>query len=168
MDAIIRAAIHSDLDAVLAIERASPTAAHWPRAQYEAAISNSEKFFLVAEQEHSVLGFLLASSSIQEWELENIAVPPSARRRGIGKALLQALISAAHKAGATEIRQEMRASNLAAQKLGQRVGFTQDGHRPRYYRDPEEDALLFKYLVQTKHQVAENLPSSSEKCGKNR
>ena len=168
MDALIRAAIQSDLDAVLAIERASPTAAHWARAQYEAAISNNEKLFMVAEKEHSVLGFLLASGAIQEWELENIAVLPSARRRGIGKALMQKLQSVAGEAGATEIRQEMRASNLAAQKLGQRVGFTQDGHRPGYYRDPEEDALLFKYLVQTKHQVAENLPSSSEKCGKNR
>ena len=168
MDLLIRAAIQSDLDSVLAIEQASPTAAHWSRGQYEAAISNNEKFFLVAELEGLIIGFLLASAAVQEWELENIAVLPSARGRGIGKGLMQKLQSLAGEAGATEIRQEIRASNLAAQRLGQQVGFIQDGHRPGYYRHPQEDALLFKYLVRSKPELTENPPSNSEKSGKNR
>lgn len=168
MDLVIRAAIQSDLDAVLAIEQASPKAAHWQRAQYESTIGNDESLFLVAEREHSVVGFLMASTAVQEWELENIAVLPSARRQGIGMGLMHALISAGEKAGVTEIRQEIRASNLAAQRLGQHVGFVQDGRRPGYYRDPQEDALLFKYLVRSKPEAAEDPTSSSEKSGKNR
>jgi ribosomal-protein-alanine N-acetyltransferase len=147
MDLVIRAAIHSDLDAVLAIEQASRTAAHWPRAQYETAMGNNQTLFLIAERGDEVVGFILASTAIQEWELENVAVLPSVRRQRIGLALINALISAAEQAVATEIRQEIRASNLAAQRLGQRAGFIQDGRRPGYYRDPQEDALLFKYLV---------------------
>jgi ribosomal-protein-alanine N-acetyltransferase len=147
MDLVIRAAIHSDLDAVLAIEQASRTAAHWPRAQYETAMGNNQTLFLIAERGDEVVGFILASTAIQEWELENVAVLPSVRRQRIGLALINALISAAEEAVATEIRQEIRASNLAAQRLGQRAGFIQDGRRPGYYRDPQEDALLFKYLV---------------------
>ena len=147
MDLVIRAAIHSDLDAVLAIEQASQTAAHWPRAKYETAIGHNQTLFLIAERGGEVVGFILASTAIQEWELENVAVLPSVRRQRIGLALLNAIISAAERAVATEIRQEIRASNLAAQRLGQHAGFIQEGRRPGYYRDPQEDALLFKYLV---------------------
>jgi ribosomal protein S18 acetylase RimI-like enzyme len=57
------------------------------------------------------------------------------------------LIDRAREAGATEIRQEIRVSNTAAQKLGLSVGFIQQGRRPDYYRDPVEDALLFKHLL---------------------
>jgi ribosomal-protein-alanine N-acetyltransferase len=167
MDLVIRAAIQSDLDAVLAIEQASPTAAHWRRAQYESAITNDETLFLVAERKHSLVGFLTALTAVQEWELENIVVLPSARRQGIGVGLMHALISAGEKAGATEIRQEIRASNLAAQRLGQHLGFFQDGRRPSYYRDPQEDALLFKYLVQSDPRAAKSRTGGSEKSAKN-
>ena len=167
MDLVIRAAIQSDLDAVLAIEQASPTAAHWQRAHYESTIGNDESVFLVAEREHSVVGFLMASTTVQEWELENIAVLPSACRQGIGMGLMHALISAGEKAGATEIRQEIRASNLAAQRLGQHVGFVHDGRRPDYYRDPQEDALLFKYLVRSKPAATDIRVNNPEKSGKN-
>ena len=126
------------------------------------------KLFLVAEREHSVLGFVIVSTLIQEWELENIAVLPAARRQRIGSALMRAIISAGQRAGATEIRQEIRASNLAAQGMGQQVGFIQDGCRPGYYRDPPEDALLFKYLVRTTLRPAESPVGGSEKPGKNR
>jgi ribosomal-protein-alanine acetyltransferase len=167
MELVIRAAIQSDLDAVLAIEQASPTAAHWPRSRYETAISNNQDFFRLAVRRGLILGFLVASTAVQEWELENIAVLPSARRQGIGVGLMHALISAWEQAGAAEIRQEIRRSNLAAQRLGQHVGFVQDGCRPGYYRDPHEDALLFKYLVRSKREAAESPTGSSEKSGKN-
>ena len=168
MDLVIRAAIHSDLDAVLAIERASRTAAHWPRALYETAIGNNQRLFLIAERGDELVGFILASTAIQEWELENIAVLPSVRRQRIGLALINALISAAESAGATEIRQEIRASNLAAQRLGQLAGFIQNGRRPGYYRDPQEDALLFKYLVPTAPEPQKEGSGSSGKAAKNR
>ena len=102
----------------------------------------------MAEQGQSeILGFLVASVAIKEWELENIAVTPQAQRGGIGRALMMALIDRARQANATEIRQEIRASNTAAQKLGLSVGFIQEGRRRNYYRDPVEDALLFKHLL---------------------
>ncbi len=144
---MIRQAVERDLDAVLGIEQSSPTAAHWTEAQYTAAIRGPERLFLVTEQNGLVVALLVAFTGAPEWELENIAVLPSARRHGVGQALMQVLIAAAEQAGATEIRQEIRASNMPAQRLGQKLGFVQEGRRPGYYRHPNEDALLFKYLV---------------------
>lgn len=145
---VVRDARKTDISAIMGIENASPTAAHWSNSHYGEALSEPERLILVAEQDQSdVVGFLVASTAIWEWELENIAVSPIARRRGIGRTLMTALIDRARQTGATEIRQEIRASNTAAQKLGLSVGFIQQGRRSNYYRDPVEDALLFKHLL---------------------
>ena len=145
---VIRSAKDTDIPTIVSIEAASPGAAHWPKSHYGRALTDAGRLVLVAEQaECEVLGFLVAYISIPEWELENIAVSPEARRRGVGRALMTALVHRALQAGATEIRQEVRASNTAAQKLGLCVGFIPEGRRPDYYRDPTEDALLFKHLL---------------------
>ena len=143
----IRAAIPADLDAIIKIDRESPPAAHWPEVKYLEAIDQPERLVLVGEESGQVSGFLVALIVTAEWELENIAVAQSSRRRGMGRALMQALIGRAMESFASEIRQEIRASNLPAQLLGQSVGFVQQGRRPGYYRKPDEDALLFNYLV---------------------
>ena len=146
---MIRPAIERDLDMVLAIEQSAGTAAHWTEPQYKIAIVQPERLFFVAEEGGSILGFLIAFTGTPEWELENLAVLASARKRGIGRTLMEALIRAAQQANASEIRQEIRASNHPAQALGQKMRFVQQGRRRGYYREPDEDALLFKYLVQS-------------------
>jgi ribosomal-protein-alanine N-acetyltransferase len=147
---LIREASLEDLLRILEVERACTTAGHWAESDYQAAIQQPNRLTLVAEQAGKVLGFLVASIATEEWELENIAVDPAAQRSGIGRALLAALINHARQRNASEIRQEIRQSNFAAQRLGQSVGFVQQGRRKNYYHDPPEDALLFKYLVPCK------------------
>ena len=143
----IRAAVPTDVARILQIERDSPAAAHWPESKYFDAIEQTERMVLVVEESGRLLGFLVASTATLEWELENIAVSRPSQRQGIGRALLTALIDRAREAGASEIRQDIRVSNRAAQRLGQSVGFVQQGCRKGYYRSPEEDALLFNYLL---------------------
>ena len=143
----VRRARTDDLPSIFEIELASLTAAHWTKSQYEQILTGEERLFLVAEESSRILGYLVVSTQTSEWELENIAVAPDARRRGVGRALMNALLQHAQKAGATEIRQEIRRSNLAAQQLGRSVGFRQQGLRRDYYRVPQEDALLFNYLL---------------------
>ncbi|HEX4662786.1 MAG TPA: ribosomal protein S18-alanine N-acetyltransferase [Terriglobales bacterium] len=142
-----------DLTSVFGIEHASSSAAHWGHLEYQQALRSRERVFLVAEMapeeaaKHEIVGFLVASTATQEWELENIAVAPASRRRGIGRALMNALIQHARLSGSVEIRQEIRASNTTAQYLARSVGFLEEGRRKGYYRDPREDARLFRYLV---------------------
>ena len=145
---VIRNALPTDLAAIVAIAGASPSASHWPESHYENALFKPGHLILVAEvQPAEVVGFLLASTAIEEWELENIAVSAGWRRRGIGRALMTALMDRAQRGKATEIRQEIRESNAAAQRLGLSLGFAQQGRRSDYYRNPVEDALLFKHLL---------------------
>ena len=149
----IRLARGEDFSPLLDLERASPEAAHWRERDYRNALSQPERLVLVAEADEKLLGFLVVSTGTQEWELENIAVALTARRRGIGRALMRELIARAGQGAATEIRQEIRASNTIAQQLGQSVGFVEEGRRRNYYRNPAEDALLFRYLVRSAKKV---------------
>lgn len=143
----ISSANASAIPFILSIQQASPYASQWSDEDYAASISQADRLVLIAAQDSKVVGFLVASTAISEWELENIAVAPESRKQGIGRALLSSLIVRARESGAKEIRQEIRASNSAAQRLGLSVGFIQEGRRPNYYRDPFEDALLFKHLL---------------------
>jgi ribosomal-protein-alanine N-acetyltransferase len=142
----IRIANPSDLDSIIAIESAADTAAHWNESEYASAWE-SKRLILVAELASNVVGFLVASTAVREWELENIAVDPTQRNRGVGQELMTALIQHAQRANALEIRQEIRRSNTGAQRLAIACGFRPEGKRPGYYREPPEDALLFKYIV---------------------
>lgn len=139
----IRPARPEDMGALMELERESPTAAHWSRAQYE-AISQPEappRLCLVAES-GPVLAFLVAQTAGAEWELENIVVAPAACRQGLGRELLRELLQQARQQHALAVVLEVRASNAAARALYQACGFVEAGTRPRYYQNPQEDAII--------------------------
>jgi ribosomal-protein-alanine N-acetyltransferase len=58
--------------------------------------------------------------------------------------LIDNVLREARKNGALAILLEVRESNAAARALYAKVGFREEGRRPRYYRDPDEDAVLMR------------------------
>ncbi len=149
----IRRAIAADITAMLEIERACPTAAHWTERQYEQALQSdsAERLCLVAEGEsgtavHAVpgiAGFLVARDVDQEWELENIVVAPASRRTGLGAWLLESLLAEVRATNGDSVFLEVRESNTAARALYEKMGFIQTGWRKAYYANPQEDAVLY-------------------------
>jgi ribosomal-protein-alanine acetyltransferase len=125
-----------DAQAVERITHLSPEAAEWPMESYLGLPA------WVAESEGRVVGFLAARIAADEIEILNLAVDPASRRRGAGTALLDAALEHGRRAGAARVFLEVRESNLAARRFYDRHGFTVAGRRLRYYRQPEEDALL--------------------------
>lgn len=87
---------------------------------------------IAAIGEHDV-GFALARSTGDEAELLLLATRPNARGRGIGGALLRAVIDEARGRGVATIHLEVRAGNDAVQ-LYVREGFAKVGERKAYYR----------------------------------
>jgi ribosomal-protein-alanine N-acetyltransferase len=137
----------ADLDAVLAIAAALPSAPHWPRDTYAAALESEtwpQRVSLVAESAGSVAGFAVAVLVAGEGEIESIAVAPGWQRRGIGMALLRELQRALAAEGVLAIVLEVRESNRAAASLYAQAGFREVGRRNGYYRDPVEDAVLMQ------------------------
>ncbi len=141
----IRLAAPDDIDAVLELERGAATAAHWSRAQYEAIFqaSGPSRLCLVVTR-GPVQAFLVAQTAGREWELENLVVAASTRRQGLGTGLIAELLQQARQRGAQAVVLEVRASNAAARSLYQSCGFVEAGLRPRYYQNPQEDAIVYR------------------------
>jgi ribosomal-protein-alanine N-acetyltransferase len=79
---------------------------------------------------------------LDEAHLADIAVRTAYRRMGLGELLVISIIELAMKLNANVVTLEVRASNLAAQSLYQKYGFTETGMRRGYYIEDGEDALI--------------------------
>ncbi|MBK9169896.1 MAG: GNAT family N-acetyltransferase [Bryobacterales bacterium] len=125
----------SDLPAVARIQSASPEAAAWEPASY------LNYFFWVAIHLDEVAGFLAARVVTSgESELLNLAVEPTARRRGAASALLRHAMQVLPGQWLLEVRE----SNAAARRLYEAHGFAAVGLRPQYYRNPVEAGIVMR------------------------
>ena len=146
---IIRPATIADIPSLMSLGRSS-TAAHWTEQQYQKLFQlgadELEHLVILVEKsspDAGVLGFLVARHLAPEWELENIVVAETARRTGLGKRLLAALLARARETNSTTVFLEVRESNASARALYESSGFEQTGRRKAYYVDPHEDAILY-------------------------
>ena len=80
--------------------------------------------------------------ALDEGQITNIAVHPTHRRLGAGRAILSALSKEAKKRGLKQISLEVRPSNTAAVSLYEQHGFSIAGRRKNFYKKPCEDALV--------------------------
>jgi ribosomal-protein-alanine N-acetyltransferase len=133
----------------MALANLSSSAAQWTAEQYHQILENSlpRRVMLVMEEESAVQAFLVGRALNAEWEIENIAVADSRRRRGLGRQLLEEFLRFSQGEGAETIFLEVRESNLAARKLYEKCGFAENGRRQRYYKEPAEDAILYELML---------------------
>lgn len=143
----IRPAISADVPALITLEKCAVTAAHWSTEQYEAIFSNPavSRVALVLEHESRIEAFLIARAAEREWEIENLAVAGAARRRGHGTRLLGEFLDMVRSQDARAVFLEVRESNVAARRLYEKWAFVESGVRRRYYRNPEEDAVTYRF-----------------------
>lgn len=140
----VREAISADVPALLALDREAPTSVHWSEADYHRLFRDPSGRIALVVQEQSVRGFIVARSLGPEWEIENVVVASSFRRRGLGRRLVQGLLEMACNRRAQTVFLEVRQSNAAARTLYSKLGFAECGRRKAYYQNPEEDALLYR------------------------
>ena len=114
----------------------------------KAILEEAERgFFIAAYIDGAFAGYAGMLSVLDERDVCNVATHPSFRSRGVGKALVCALIESARETGASVIMLEVRKSNAAAIALYEKAGFTLVGQRKNFYTMPREDALLYNYYV---------------------
>lgn len=131
-----------DLPAVAALEKTCFPADPWSEALFRDALDNPAVVILLAEGEDgAVLGYAVLSVVLDEGNLDNIAVAPEYRRRGVADALLGALTGFGRE-HLSVLMLEVRASNAPAIALYEKHGFTAVGRRKNYYDAPREDAVL--------------------------
>lgn len=143
----IRLMREDDLDHVVAIDRMS-FSLPWPENSYRYELfENKNSRLWVAELTDlagvvKVVGAVVVWLIIDEAHIATLAVHPDYRRMGIGQRLLVEVLKDARQMGMVTTTLEVRLGNQAAQELYRKFGFQIVGHRPRYYRDNHEDALI--------------------------
>lgn len=108
----------------------------YPTAHWLTALWNGE-----------VAGFLGADQYGGEAFIDDLAVFPHMRRKGVANALLARAETEAILRGASKIHLEVRESNLAARALYSARGCRDVGRRKGFYERPKEDAILMTMEV---------------------
>ena len=104
-----------------------------------------QNLFLVAEPEDDVIaGYIGLYGSYDEGDITNVAVAEAFRGNGIGTLLVKSMKEMAVRRGIRRIYLEVRDSNETARRVYEKAGFSVCGRRKKFYRQPEEDAVLFR------------------------
>ena len=143
----------ADLDAVLAVEEASfnnPTTREW----YESELQRPDVcyVYVIRTDDAGVAGFCAFWKVVDQIHINNLAIHPHFRGRGLGTQLLNVVLCEAERLGAPHATLEVRRSNMAARHLYERAGFSTVGVRTSYYTNPIEDAMI---LSRTGGRVAD-------------
>jgi [ribosomal protein S18]-alanine N-acetyltransferase len=132
-----------DLPAVAEIERLSfPTPWSLSSFRYELVENPYATLFGLWWNADTIVAFGCVWVIDQELKINNFAVHPRWRGRGLGRRLLEALLAFGREQGCTETTLEVRPSNAPALRLYGTVGFRIVGRRRGYYSDTHEDALV--------------------------
>lgn len=140
---VFRPAAPNDVDAILAIEEDSFTDP-WSGPAFAPLVNRDHVYFVVVTRDGEVIGYAVAYIAAGEAEIANLAVAGLARGQGVGRILLEHLLTTLRDAGAVDVWLDVRASNVAARALYGRFGFQEVGRRRGYYRRPVEDAISMR------------------------
>ena len=116
----------------------------WSENSVASELKNKLALWLVAEEEGRVAGYIGSQTCGEESDVMNVAVHPDFRRRGIAEALINDLVEQLNAIGSHSLTLEVRASNVPAISLYEKLGFAEVGRRKNYYRNPKEDALILR------------------------
>ena len=130
----------ADLDGVLEIEEASfvhPTTREW----YESELQRPDVcfIFVLRTADQPVAAFCALWKVVDQVHINNLAVRPQMRGRGLGTLLLQRVLEEAARLGAPNATLEVRRSNLAARRLYEpsiSARSSRSAHRPPFMSGP--------------------------------
>jgi ribosomal-protein-alanine N-acetyltransferase len=132
-----------DLDAVAALEAESFTNP-WTREMLARELRQSDvaRVYVLRAPGQQVLAFCACWVLFDELHINTLAVAPAWRRQGLATTLVRHVLQDAEASGAGHATLEVRRSNTPALRLYERLGFVVEAVRPKYYCQPEEDALI--------------------------
>jgi len=151
----IRRATLDDLDAIMSLETSTFASDAWSRGTMRAELGSPHGYYLVADADASadgaIAGYagLLAPVDSGQADIQTIAVASTARRHGLGRALMVALLDEARRRQTADVFLEVRADNPNAQALYASLGFEQIAVRPHYYQPDGVDALIMRLEIES-------------------
>jgi len=121
----------------------------WTRQDMAELLASPSAGGLLLQVDGTDAGVVLWRTTAGETELLTIAVQVAHRRRGAGRALLDAVIARARQQGARVLFLEVGVDNPAARSLYSQAGFEEVGRRVGYYQRHNgfADALVLRLFL---------------------
>ena len=116
----------------------------WSINSIASELENPLSLWLVALDDECVVGYVGSQTVLGGADMMNLAVLPEYRKQSIGETPVRTLVERLRAKGAISLSLEVRQSNQPAICLYEKLGFTQVGVRPNYYRNPKENALILR------------------------
>ena len=161
----IRWMIRRDMPSVLDIE-AGAFEFPWNEDDFIRCLRQRNCIGMVAEQNERVVGFMVYELHKKRLHVLNLAVDPSVRRHGVGRAMIDKLAGKLSAGRRTRILLEVRETNLAAQLFFRDLDFRAVAVLRDFYDDSTEDAYLMQYRHRvTPEQLSEEFQSSRRMAG---
>lgn len=144
MSYLIRLMKEKDIGEIMKIEAVSFGTHHWTKESFKSELRNKtgNYYVIIDNDSHKLVGYCGFWLIIDEAHVTTIAIHPDYRRNHLGELLLQYLIDRCKEQEAKWLTLEVRISNIGAQKLYYKYGFSSLGLRRKYYQDNDEDALI--------------------------
>ncbi len=114
----------------------------WTADMIRRELTDPSCLYLAAVDGDTLVGYIGVQTVLDEGYINNVAIRPEYRRRGIASALISLLIDKSKEIELSFLTLEVRASNEAAIALYEKLGFGPVGRRKNYYEKPREDAIL--------------------------
>lgn len=127
--------------AIVEIEKKT-NSAPWSERSFRHEITNPHAIFLAATVGDRVVGYGGLWLVVDEAHVTTIAIEESLRGQGVGRQLMLELLKRARAKGMACSTLEVRASNAAAIKLYEGLGYVETARRKGYYPDNREDAVV--------------------------
>lgn len=139
----IREMQRNDLEKVTALEAAC-FSMPWKYRDFEEALTNPHRVYLVAETPHQeIIGGCMLTEIAGEGDISNVAVDVRFRGQKIATALLEKLLAyGSVRYGIDAFTLEVRSQNATAIRLYENAGFRPEGVRPNFYEKPKDDAII--------------------------
>lgn len=154
MDVAIRWMIKIDLARVLDIENQS-FEFPWTEDEFIQCLRNRNCIGLVAKCDSRIAGYMIYELHKHKLHVLSFAVAEEFRRRGVGRKMVEKLVSKLSATGRRRLILEVRESNLASQLFFRSCGFKCVSVLQNYYDDTPEDA----YVMQFVHKKQEDTQS---------
>lgn len=140
----VRWLIRRDAPTVMAIEEAS-FEFPWSESDLTRVLRQRNCIGLVAEENDSVVGYVIYELHKNRLHVLNFAVHPDHRKKGVGRAMVDNLKGKLSHDRRNRILLEVRETNLDAQLFWKRMGFMATNVLRGFYEDTPEDAYLMQF-----------------------
>lgn len=143
---VIRNMTEDDLIEVEAIENAT-FSIPWSYNSLRGAMMMGNNIYLVCVEDGEIAGYCGMWAVLGEGNITSVAVAERFRNRGIGRALMEAMLEKGIKKNVDVFFLEVRQSNEAAKHLYESLGFKTIGVRKNFYEKPLENADVMSKII---------------------